>query len=148
MVNSDKWNYTRIIKIQINLPKISRVKFEKRLNFVIKKNEIYIFLFENRRSSKNMLFGYFVCVLISHWPIFLFFLISNFDWIWPLSPPFIRLFERLTDYCTALAKVSDWNSFRVNQNYFDSFRYLYPSQCESSRNLSEKRFVSRLMKNG
>ena len=30
-------------------------------------------------------------------------------------------------------KVSDWNSFRVNQNYSDSFRYLYPSQCESFR---------------
>ena len=29
-----------------------------------------------------------------------------------------------------LAKVSDWNSFRINQNYFNSFRYLYPSQCE------------------
>ena len=33
----------------------------------------------------------------------------------------------------ALSKVSDWNSFRVNQNYSDSFRYLYPSQCESFR---------------
>ena len=32
-------------------------------------------------------------------------------------------------------------SFRVNQNYSDSFRYLYPNQ-------SEKRFVSRSMKNG
>ena len=31
----------------------------------------------------------------------------------------------------ALAEVSDWNSFRVNQNYSDSFRYLYASQCES-----------------
>ena len=30
-------------------------------------------------------------------------------------------------------KVSDWNSFRVNQNYFDSFWYMYPSQCESYR---------------
>ena len=34
---------------------------------------------------------------------------------------------------TTLAKVSDWNSFRVNRNYSDSFRYLYPSQCESLR---------------
>ena len=34
---------------------------------------------------------------------------------------------------TSLAKVSDWNSFRVNQNYSDSFRYLYPSQCVSFR---------------
>ena len=33
----------------------------------------------------------------------------------------------------ALAKVSNWNSFRVNQNYSDSVRYLYPSQCESFR---------------
>ena len=33
----------------------------------------------------------------------------------------------------ALAKVSDRNSFRANQNYSDSFRYLYPSQCESFR---------------
>ena len=33
----------------------------------------------------------------------------------------------------ALVKVSDWNSFRVNQNYSDSSRYLYPSQCESFR---------------
>ena len=32
-----------------------------------------------------------------------------------------------------LAKVSDWNSFQVNQNYSDSFRYLNPSQCESFR---------------
>ena len=30
-----------------------------------------------------------------------------------------------------LAKVSDRNSFRANQNYSDSFRYLYPIQCES-----------------
>ena len=33
----------------------------------------------------------------------------------------------------ALAKVSGSNSFRDNQNYSDSFRYLYPSQCESFR---------------
>ena len=33
----------------------------------------------------------------------------------------------------SLAKVSDWNSFRVNQNYSDSFRYLYPSRHESFR---------------
>ena len=32
---------------------------------------------------------------------------------------------------TTLAKVSDLNLFRVNQNYSDSFRHLYPSQCES-----------------
>ena len=32
-----------------------------------------------------------------------------------------------------LAKVSDSNSFRVNQNYSDSFRFLYPSQHESFR---------------
>ena len=32
-----------------------------------------------------------------------------------------------------LSKVSDWNSFRVNQNYSDLFRYLYSSQCESFR---------------
>ena len=38
-------------------------------------------------------------------------------------------------------KVSDRNSFWANQNYSDSFRYLYPSQ-------SEKRFVTRLIKNG
>ena len=25
----------------------------------------------------------------------------------------------------SLAKISDWNSFRVNQNYSDSFRYLH-----------------------
>ena len=36
-------------------------------------------------------------------------------------------------HVTSLAKVSDWNSFRVNQNYSDSFRYLYLSQCESFR---------------
>ena len=30
-------------------------------------------------------------------------------------------------------KVLDWNSIRVNQNYSDSFRYLYPRQCESFR---------------
>ena len=30
-----------------------------------------------------------------------------------------------------LAKVSGRNSFRANQNYSDSFRHLYPSQCES-----------------
>ena len=28
-------------------------------------------------------------------------------------------------------KVSNRNSFRANQNYSESFRYLYPSQCES-----------------
>ena len=34
---------------------------------------------------------------------------------------------------TSLAKVLVWNSFRVKQNYSDSFRYLYPSQCKSFR---------------
>ena len=35
--------------------------------------------------------------------------------------------------CT-LAEISDWNSFRVNQNYSDSlWYYLYPSRCESFR---------------
>ena len=34
----------------------------------------------------------------------------------------------------ALAKVSDRNSFRANQNYSDSFRYVYPSQCELFQN--------------
>ena len=34
---------------------------------------------------------------------------------------------------TTLAKVSDGNSFQVNQNYSDSFRYLYPRQYESFR---------------
>ena len=42
-----------------------------------------------------------------------------------------RTFYLLT--FSSLAKVSDWNSFWVNQNYADSFRYLYPSQCESFR---------------
>ena len=32
-----------------------------------------------------------------------------------------------------LEKVSDWYSFQVNQNYPDSFRYLYPNQWESFR---------------
>ena len=32
-----------------------------------------------------------------------------------------------------LAKVSDRNSFRANQNYSDSFRYMHQSQCESFR---------------
>ena len=36
-------------------------------------------------------------------------------------------------YSVTLTKVSNRNSFRVNQNYSDSFRYLYPSQCESFR---------------
>ena len=41
----------------------------------------------------------------------------------------------LSHFCgiTSLEKVSDWNSFRANQNYSDSFWYLYPSQCESFR---------------
>ena len=33
----------------------------------------------------------------------------------------------------ALEKVSDRNSFRANENNSDSFRYLYPSRCESFR---------------
>ena len=37
-------------------------------------------------------------------------------------------------YSDTLVKVSNWNSFRVNQNYSDLFRRLYPSQCESFRN--------------
>ena len=57
----DKKNF---LKIKLDLPKISRLKFEKMLKIVIKKKEILIFLFENRRSSKKMLFGYFVRVLI------------------------------------------------------------------------------------
>ena len=36
-------------------------------------------------------------------------------------------------FVSPLAKVSDWNLFRVNQNYSDSFWYLYPSQSESFR---------------
>ena len=40
-----------------------------------------------------------------------------------------------------LVKVSDRNLFRANQNYSDSFRYLYPNQ-------PGKIFVSLLMKNG
>ena len=35
----------------------------------------------------------------------------------------------------SLAKISDWNLFRDNQNYPDSFRFLNPSQCESSRTI-------------
>ena len=38
-----------------------------------------------------------------------------------------------THWCAALAKVSDRNLFRANQNYSDSFRYLYLSQCKSFR---------------
>ena len=45
LVKNDEWHYIRIIQIHGNLPKISRVKFEKRLNFVIKKNEILILSF-------------------------------------------------------------------------------------------------------
>ena len=40
----------------------------------------------------------------------------------------------------SLAKVSNWNSSRVNQNYSEPMRII--------PNRSEKRFVSRLMKNG
>ena len=36
-------------------------------------------------------------------------------------------------FFSSLAKVSDRNLFRANQNYSDSLRYLYPSQCESFR---------------
>ena len=44
------------------------------------------------------------------------------------------LIYRVTYFCILfLVKVSDWNLFRVNQNYSDSFRYPYPSQCESFR---------------
>ena len=35
----------------------------------------------------------------------------------------------------SLGKVLDRNLFRVNQNYSDLFRYLYPSQCESFRTI-------------
>ena len=49
-----------------------------------------------------MLFGYFVRILILFWQIFLIFLISKFDWIWPLSSSFILLFERITDYSKQL----------------------------------------------
>ena len=49
------------------------------------------------------------------------------------SPPFLYFSHIFT-----LAKVSDCNSFRVNQNYSDSFRYLYPSQCESFRTNPKK----------
>ena len=38
----------------------------------------------------------------------------------------------------SLAKVSDRSSFWANQNYSDSFRYLYPSQCESFRTNMKK----------
>ena len=43
-----------------------------------------------------------------------------------------RQFLQPVQYCvSSLAKVSDRNSFRANQNYSNSFRYLYQSQCES-----------------
>ena len=41
-----------------------------------------------------------------------------------------------------LAKVSDRNLFRANQNNSDSFRYLYPSQCESFRTNPKPSFQS------
>ena len=34
---------------------------------------------------------------------------------------------------SSLQKISDRNLFQANQNYSNSFRYLYPSQCESFR---------------
>ena len=37
------------------------------------------------------------------------------------------------NWFTTLAKVSDWYSFRANQNYSNSVLYLYPSPCESFR---------------
>ena len=40
-------------------------------------------------------------------------------------------------WINTLAKVSNWNSFRVNQNYSDLFRYLDPSQWESFRTNSK-----------
>ena len=42
---------------------------------------------------------------------------------------FVRLFLKIK----TLAKVSDRDSFRANQNYSDLFRYLYRSQGESFR---------------
>ena len=36
-------------------------------------------------------------------------------------------------FFSSLAKVADRNSFWANQNYSDSFQYLYPTQCESFR---------------
>ena len=37
------------------------------------------------------------------------------------------------NWMNCLGKVSDGNSFRANHTYSESFRYLYPSQCESIR---------------
>ena len=54
----------------------------------------------------------------------------------------------------SLAKVSDRSSFRLNQNYYDSFRYLYPNQSETkfsirispSSDWSEPNFQSELIR--
>ena len=48
-------------------------------------------------------------------------------------PPTTLPFRVKSKIIYSLAKVSIRNSFRSNQNYSDSFRYLYPSQCESLR---------------
>ena len=45
----------------------------------------------------------------------------------------LDFYRKWKKYVYALAKVLDRNSFRANQNYYDSFQYLYPTQCESFR---------------
>ena len=46
-------------------------------------------------------------------------------------------------FSPTLSKVSDRNSFRVNQNYSDTLGYMYPSQCESFRTNPKPSFQSR-----
>ena len=63
-------------------------------------------------------------------PLFLSF------WIFKKIPGplcIFKNFEFLGHFLSLLAKVSDRNWFRANQNFSDSFRYLYPSQCETFR---------------
>ena len=47
---------------------------------------------------------------------------------------------------SVLEKISDRNSFWANQNYSESFRYLYPNQCESIR-INPKKISNSFVKN-
>ena len=46
---------------------------------------------------------------------------------------FIHVFLPVRLCILTLVKVSDWNSFRVNQSYSESFRNLFPNHSESFR---------------
>ena len=60
----------------------------------------------------------------------------NTEWLRKLQKKILqkkKTKKRKNGYSLFLIKLSDWNLFRTNQIYSDSFRNLYPGQSELTR---------------